>query len=480
MSPVLASVLCAIGILTLFALDRDRQVRASKALWIPVVWLLINGSRSVTEWLAVLGFENAGPVSSPEAYLEGTPADRLVFLLLLAAGVVVLIRRWRQVVLLLKNNGVILLFFAFCAASILWSHLPFITFKHWTKGIGDFVMVLVVLTDPQPQLALRRLLARVGFLLLPLSVLFIKYYPDIGRTYNRWTWRAYQTGVATNKNTLGMICLVIGLASLWRLFTAWQAREDGRRPGVMVAHSVILAIVVWLFSIADSATPLACFLLAGGVMAMTQLTRFGRKPVVIHLLVAAVLLLPIFALFLDSGGDLVQSLGRDSTLTGRTEIWRVVLGVASDPWLGPGYETFWLGDRLQKIWNVIPGVQEAHNGYLEVYLNLGWAGVGLLAVLIVSGYRNVIRSLKQHRDAASLMLAYFVTALIYSFSEVGFRMMLPVWIFFLMAITCAPEADAPEESVPLRTDYEDRFTEWEPPVAQQPPVSVLKESIETV
>ena len=74
-------------------------------------------------------------------------------------------------------------------------------------------------------------------------------------------------------------------------------------------------------------------------------------------------------------------MGRDSTLTGRTEIWTHVLWVAGNPLLGTGFESFWLGDRLANVWSIMPGIQEAHNGYLEVYLNLGWIGVTLLAVI---------------------------------------------------------------------------------------------------
>ena len=75
----------------------------------------------------------------------------------------------------------ILIFFPYCALSILWADYPLVAFKHWNKGIGDLVMVLVVLTDPEPAAAFKRLLSRLGFVLLPLSILFIKYYPSIGR-----------------------------------------------------------------------------------------------------------------------------------------------------------------------------------------------------------------------------------------------------------------------------------------------------------
>jgi len=47
----LATVIFALGILCLFMLDWDRTPRPSRVLWMPVAWLAIGASRSVSEWL---------------------------------------------------------------------------------------------------------------------------------------------------------------------------------------------------------------------------------------------------------------------------------------------------------------------------------------------------------------------------------------------------------------------------------------------
>jgi O-antigen ligase len=95
---------------------------------------------------------------------------------------------------------------------------------------------------------------------------------------------------------------------------------------------------------------------------------------------------------------------------------------------------------LQKVWDTYVGtrIQEAHNGYIEVYLNLGWFGVALLGGLIVTGYRNVILMLRRNPEAAGLGLAFVIAAVLYSLTEAGFRMMSPIWFAFLLAITAAP------------------------------------------
>jgi O-antigen ligase len=114
--------------------------------------------------------------------------------------------------------------------------------------------------------------------------------------------------------------------------------------------------------------------------------------------------------------------------------------MTKNPLLGTGFETFWLGDRLQKMWSGHMGIRlnEAHNGYLEVYLNLGFCGVALLAVMIVAGYRTIIGGLRLDGHLSGLKLAYFVAALNYSHSEAGFRMASNMWIYFLLATAAVP------------------------------------------
>src|SRR6266700_1757065 len=115
MPPIIAAAVFAAGILCLFVLDRDR-VRTSKALWIPVVWLLISESRPVSSWLQM-----DATFQRPDQYLDGSPVDRLAFACLILAGLIVIFIRARQTGNFLRANIPILIFFAYCAVSTTWS-----------------------------------------------------------------------------------------------------------------------------------------------------------------------------------------------------------------------------------------------------------------------------------------------------------------------------------------------------------------------
>ena len=121
-----------------------------------------------------------------------------------------------------------------------------------------------------------------------------------------------------------------------------------------------------------------------------------------------------------------------------------LIPLATNPLVGAGYESFWLGPRLETMWSAFPGhyLTEAHNGYLETYLNLGWIGVGLIALILIHGYRHAVCTFRTDPTYGTLLLAYVLTAAVYSITEAGFRELDPVWIFLLLAVVAA--SDAPD------------------------------------
>lgn len=437
MTPAVASVCFALLILGLFWLDRDRGHGVSAAIWIAVAWWFLACSRSVSQWL-LMGTPSR-LVETEQALLEGSPIDRLVYSALLALGIIVIIRRRRQVGEILKANWPIVLFFLYCAMSIFWSDYPEVSHKRWTKALGDLTMVLLVLTDRKPFAAFEKLLARVTFLLVPLSVLLIKYYPDLGRMYGRWDYKTYFIGVGLNKNALGAICLLCGVASLWRFLKDYRSNNGVSRNSRLLAQALILTMVLWLFSLANSMTSLSCFLLGSAVLIAGNLRAVVNNPKTMHFIIGTMVLVTISVLFFNANPGVLQTMGKDPTLTDRTEIWALIISLCENPLIGTGYESFWLGPRLQKIWsNYSWQPLEAHNGYLEIFLMLGWIGVTLLAIVLVTGYQNVFAAFIRNPQVGCAMLAYFTVGVVYNFTEAAlFRMMTPVWMFFLLAIAGA-------------------------------------------
>jgi exopolysaccharide production protein ExoQ len=442
MSSTLAAAAFALGIAALFYLDRDQDTRTSPALWLAVIWMAIGASRMLSQWLGGL------PVKPTEesVYLDGSPVDRLFLSVLLGGALCVLLARAAQTGRLLRANGPLVIFFLYCAVSVLWSDYPFVAFKRWTKALGNVAIVMVILTDPDPRAAVKRALAQTGFLLIPLSILYIKYFPALGRTYNRWTWTSWNVGVSTDKNGLGALCVVFGLASLWRLLEELRDAANPSHRRVLIAHGAVIGMVLWLLIRAASSTSLVCFALGAMVLLLT--TRPGGfRPATVHLVTATVVVAGIISSALPAlYGYAVEELGRNTTLTGRTEIWDELFRMTENRLLGTGFESFWMGSRVDHLWSMYYfHPNQAHNGYIETYINLGWAGVALLILLIVMGYRNILRMERGY--AGSLCFTYFVVALVYNITEAAFKVMHPMWIAFLFAVAAGAALSNPGEEL---------------------------------
>ena len=439
---IIASIVCGLVIWQLFRLNREEKVRTSIALWIPILWIFFGATRNPAVWL------NFSPDVGGERYTEGNIVDQISTLAMLAIGLIVLLRRTKRVTALLQSNLPIFLFFLYCGISIFWSDFPDVSFKRWLRALGDLMMVLIVLSDPNWLTALRRVFARVGFVIIPLSILFIRYFPELGRAYSRGgaaTW----SGVATGKNGLGMICLVFGLASLSRFLEVYRQERGPQRTRPLLAQSVILLMTLYLLLKANSATSFACFFMCAVPMVLTHSFTFARRPAFVHLMVAVILGVAFSALFLHIGTGMVQGLGRDTTLTGRTDIWQAAFSQVENPIAGAGYESFWIGPRLEAVQRLInQSLNQAHNGYIEIYLNLGWIGVALLAVLLITAYGRVVGALRGTMPAATLGLAFFIANAAYNFSEAAFKMMHPLWIALFLVTMIKSETPVPENLPP--------------------------------
>ena len=249
LSPTLASCLAVAAIIFLFRRDIREKPDITAALWLPLLWLVLGCSRSVSAWLNIFGL----PVSGAPSVEEGSPLDAWVYFALIIAGFCVLAKRQVRLSEVVSNNGWLIVFLLYCFISITWSDFPFIAFKRWLKILGHPIMALIVLTEPDPKEALIRLMKRCAYVVVPVSILFIKYYPELGRGFSPWGG-AVCTGITTDKNALGGDCLILGYFFFWYLLQTWRnERSRWRRNELWLIAGFSIGIW-WLFTQAHSAT----------------------------------------------------------------------------------------------------------------------------------------------------------------------------------------------------------------------------------
>ncbi len=416
MSSLLATLLFVGFIVWMFRRNLKEATGVSHALWVPVIWVGIIASRPVGYWL-----NSTSVATDPLAAMEGSPVDRNVSLALIILGIIILVRRridWNSII---KLNRWLLIFYLYLLISVLWSDYTIVSFKRWFKECGTLVMILIILTEENPYNAVNRIFSMCAYALIPLSLLFVKYYSEIGRYYDRYEGYAYYCGITMNKNALGVLAMVSGISLIWRLSVIWKLMRGRERSIGILANGVALVMCLWLLEIARSATSVACFAIGVTVFIASHfkwmqvnVRRLGWYAAGLTLLSLIILINP------DLRSAVVESLGRNSTLTGRTLIWDMVLSRHTDPIIGTGFGAFWVGPDAVEIsqnW----ALTEAHNGYLEVYLNSGLIGVVLLFGVLFSAGKNAITHLAAGTGLGHFYLALFMSGIIYNYTEATFN-----------------------------------------------------------
>lgn len=425
-------ILLAFLVFAVWLIRRDTGQRGglSTAVWIPTLWVGILASRPLSTWVGIGGIRN-----DVESATAGSPIDMLGYMVLIMAAIYVLAKRQLNWAGILQRNWLVFLFYGFLLLSVIWANYPFVSFKRWFKEFGNILVALVILTEINPQQAFKAVFVRCGYLLIPLSVIFIRYFPDLGRRYNIHSGEMEAVGVTFQKNSLGSMVLVCCLILLWDWFQLRKPSPHRKYPKLrfdVLFRLVIFLLGMDLLRVCDSKTSMVCLALSGLILAATR-SQFLRKRLVflVGLCVMTILVFLLLDQMFGIKEAVVEGLGRDMTFTGRTEVWHELLNVGTDPIFGTGFCSFWDDLRFQSklpYWVAF----SAHNGYLEIYIAGGMIGVCLLTWMLLGIGHNIIKSLSWGGDYAVVRLAVYVVILIANFSESNFAVMSPVGFLFLL------------------------------------------------
>jgi exopolysaccharide production protein ExoQ len=427
MVPQLASVLTLSFVAYLFFTDIRKRPGRSMS-WLPLVWMFIAGSRWISSWL-----DMSPPFGSVDVLSECSPIDRAAFSVLILWGVIILSRRQINWGRLLTQNKWIVLYLLYCLSSILWADESFILAKRWLKDLGTPIVALVMLTEERPFEAVGITLRRLAFLLLPLSVLYIKFYPALGRAYHNDGSPMY-TGVGHQKNDLGLMCLTAGMYFAWKIFQKRGEHELAEKSDIN--DWILMGMLVWLLLKSDSQTSTGCLLMAMTAMLIARVKPISNKP---SRLIAVSALGAISYAILESTMHIkefiLDLMGRDPSLTSRTEIWDVVFRHEGNPIIGVGFMSFWSGERLLSLWDECKcRINQAHNGYVEQYVNLGYVGVAFIVIIMLSGLLKVRKELDTDPAAGVLRFCFITVAALYNYTEASFYGISNMWL--MMMIGC--------------------------------------------
>jgi len=379
MPPILALILCTWMVIVLLRVEKRDSPDVSGASWIAVLWLAHCASKPLGVWFQSTAADDAA----------GSFLDQLWLIALLLLSFVTLARRgfnWSEAI---SGNAGFAILLGYMLVSILWSEIPFPSFKRWIREAQALVTAFLVLSEPDPKRALSSIFRRLIFILLPFSIMLIKYYPYLGVDYANWSGKQMWIGVTLQKNGLGRLCMFSAFFLLWRLVEVHRATPKELRDKHQIYADVsMLALALYMFKgppNAFSATATASMLVGLGLyVGIKRLRRMGiLLPSLFYAIaILAVVIYGIITPFVGgtSVAGVAGSFGRDETLTGRTDTWEEVLpSVRANPILGVGFGAFWTPAIVANVMQ-----KEAHSGYLDVLLDLGFLGSVVIAMLLAN------------------------------------------------------------------------------------------------
>lgn len=323
---------------------------------------------------AVLVLLSAAPESLLARHVSPDLQNRTAILLALSLGAGGLLLAtalrpealWRA----LKASWPLIAFALLALASTAWSLVPEGTLRSGVHVTG-FILAAIALAA---LLDWRDLLLALGIASLALGASSVLVAP-FGGIMSELHIGAL-SGPFGEKNQAGqafaMGTLVSAILAVDRRGALWS-----------LGAGFLFALVLW----SQSMTGLIAALLGLAALLAVEIMRCGRLAFMAGLWALGVLLLAGAVILPALAADLPALVGREGTLTGRTDIWAAILRHAeAGPWFGHGYDAFWEEGSMPMAWvrsHLEFEVSHAHNGALDIYLGLGLAGLGLIAFILI-------------------------------------------------------------------------------------------------
>jgi exopolysaccharide production protein ExoQ len=366
------------------------------ALLMPLVFFAVHGNFSFEQGASIAG-ENSLVGLIPARNL-GTLGYIVIPGIAYSVIVTLIVANVRAVLSLSVSKMKTLTFLALltiCSAA--WSQNPMrSTYNGMFYLLGTlFAYYMVLRFEPEQ---LMDIVTMAGVLICSLGLVMVLFFPQFGIAHEgryAYVWK----GIFMDRTSAAK-CLVFLLS---------PAIVFGYRR-LNLLRMVYILMVISLIVMAHSATAVVVLSVYIAFMAMLYVSHrleWRTTLVLAGFLCVAVVLLAL--LVIPFASDIAALLGRDLTLTGRTEIWSAVLqSIGKRPLLGYGYYAYWLGltgESANAILRTHWVFGYAHNGMLEILLQLGFVGLAVFLMTLTAAMKNAWLCL---RHGGSIGLDWYI------------------------------------------------------------------------
>lgn len=384
-----------------------------------------------------------GPVNDVEP--DVSAALRNVYFPAYLVVLILAVSRLETVMVMIARAPLSTLLVALTFVSVLWSIDPEVTERR-AVAVGFTTLCGFALAARFDWPTLLEVLAAAFAATVVMSFLIVWLLPSYGRMTDVFpgAWR----GVWGHKNLLGYYMSVAFV-----VFVAAAILRPARRRLWIGFGAAAVALV--LFS--TSMTSLVSCLIAAACVGLVWIARRGRVGALAAAYLAVAGVCAAALLLIADPGLPLRLVGKDETLTGRTQIWAAVARqIALRPVTGYGYGAVW---DERSFWGPLPWISrqqgfvihEAHNSWLGVWLELGYGGLALAVLLFVDVGARIVWGLR-HRPSAYFTLPFSVIFCLHAFTEsVILTQNDLIWLMFAaVAVKLASPEDLGETGWPRR------------------------------
>lgn len=350
-------------------ISKDQLIRAFEFLYVILAFLLISDSLTPLLYPSDRDSLDLG---------DSNPVRLLTATIIYAIGAVLIVPRLRAVFDLLLRRPEVLLLILLPIISVFWAPDVGPVFRRAMAQAMTVTFCLYICTRYSSAELFDRLIV-VLFIGMTVSLLLGAFVPSIGVTddiRNSGAWK----GLYGHKAIAGRVCA----------FSFFICLVHRSRVGWIEALRYPTLIATLVMSYMSQSRASWILIIAGaGATFVVAILRWERVSIGLRLMICLSLVAILGFAAASSFDILIEMMGRDVTMSGRTKLWEAAIQVASDrhPWLGSGFRDFWLGPAVQEVarfkptWVTMPN--HGHNGYLDTWLELGWVGEALVTVFLL-------------------------------------------------------------------------------------------------
>ncbi|MFV5317283.1 O-antigen ligase family protein [Priestia megaterium] len=366
--------------------------------------------KSSFSYITFLFFCSIALIPFSEVKFSGIPLANFFFLIY-GISFIMLIKNKKLIYVaqLLMRERFLLLLFLSLLLSFCWSIDTHATLYNIMTLFGTLVFSTYIVATKEYEDFLKLLLVYF-FIFCVINLLYVlSGAGGIETETNIGAWK----GLTGQKNRFGFILSIGFIVALIVLISQRKLK---------VLSIATLTLTAFLMIKSESSTALIVTTIAVILIFSSKLLKL--HPYLLFALISfSVTLLIGFLNFFESPAEIVSgTTGKDLTFTGRTDIWIVILNfIKESHYLGYGYNAFWSSPIMTSRFVSSIGFEtiSAHNGYLEVFLGLGFIGFSVFLFGLLKYLRLSLNLIKKAPGNKSylFLLAFLVFLIINNFTE---------------------------------------------------------------